>query len=229
MRTSQPEITDAAHLYEYYRGQENEQIRVKIMKDLERTDIGNPDYKQDLVASGENQLFNVLNAYAMFDKEISYCQGINFIVMLLLKHLRNEEDAFYCLVHVMQNHDWRGCYDLYTSKLINLLELLECILETGYPEVYNHIMTEIEISLVPVFASIIQTIFIYDSPEHIATHIFDVFLLDGDSVIFTVLIKMIELKEEKILATEGHELLDYLRKEMSEECLREFSMDTLMD
>lgn len=90
---------------------------------------------------------------------------------------------------------------------MNLLGFLECVLETAWPQIYQHIMTEIEISLVPVFSSIIQTIFIYDSPEPVATHIFDVFLLDGETVIFTLLLKMIEYKEEKILELEDHDLL----------------------
>ena len=91
----------------------------------------------------------------MYDHEISYCQGLNFIVALLLKHLHDEEEAFYCLVHLMKKHDWRACFDMNTTKLIDLLSFLECVLETAWPKVYQHIMTEIEISLVPVFSSII--------------------------------------------------------------------------
>lgn len=116
-----------------------------------------------------------------------------------------------------------------TSKLISLLGFLECVLETAYPKVYEHIMSEIEISLVPVFSSIIQTIFIYDSPEPVATHIFDVFLLDGECVIFTLLLKMIEYKEETIMEMEDHELLTYIRNEMSNECLKDIRMEMLMD
>ena len=116
-----------------------------------------------------------------------------------------------------------------TSKLIEMLTFLENILESTFPSVYNHIMEEIEISLVPVFSSIISTIFIYDTPESVATSIFDVFLLDGEIVIFTLLIKMIEHKEEKILNTFDHDLLDYMRCEMSRECLTEIDMSTLMD
>lgn len=116
-----------------------------------------------------------------------------------------------------------------TTKLINLLSFLECVLETAWPDIFNHIMDEIEISLVPVFSSIIQTIFIYDSPESVATHIFDVFLLDGESVIFTLLLKMLEHKQGKILSIYGHDLLTYIRCQMSNECLSEISMPILMD
>ena len=138
---------------------------------------------------------------------------------MLLKHLENEEDSFYCLVHVMQVHDWRGCFNMNTSKLVQLMEFLECVLETAWPQIYEHIMEEIEISLVPCFSSIISTLFIYDSEEQTARQIFEVFLLDGEQVIFTLLLKMIEIKEEKILSMYDHDCLDYIRSKMSKECL----------
>ena len=59
---------------------------------------------------------------------------------LLLKYLVSEEDSFYCMVHVMIKHDWRACFDMETSKLIGMLDFLECILETAWPKVYAHIM-----------------------------------------------------------------------------------------
>lgn len=221
-------INTATELYQYFKSQQNETIDYKICKDLKRTVIGNMEFNLDH-KSGKNKLYNILNAYAHYDRETTYCQGMNFIVALLLNHLPNEEDTFYCFVHIMEVHRWKECFDMHTTKLVNLLEFLECVLETGWPQVFQHIMNEIEISLVPLFSSIIQTIFIYDSPEPVATHIFDVFLMDGETVIFTLLLKMIELKEEKILNTFDHDLLTYIRLDMSKECMSQKSMATLMD
>ena len=76
----------------------------------------------------------------MYDPEIGYCQGINFIVALILKYMENEEDTFYTLVHVMKTHDWRACFDMQTSKLVQLLKFLECVLQTAWPQIYGHIM-----------------------------------------------------------------------------------------
>lgn len=35
----------------------------------------------------ESGLFNILNAYALFDPEIGYSQGLNFIAAMILKHV----------------------------------------------------------------------------------------------------------------------------------------------
>ena len=102
---------------------------------------------------------------------------------------------------------------------MGFLEFLKCVLETAYPDVYKHIAAEIDESLVPVFTSNIQTIFIRDCPKKVAMHIFEVFLLDGEQIIFTLLLKMIELKEETILKIPGHNLLVYLQSIMPYECL----------
>jgi len=169
--------------------------------------------------SGENKLFNVLNAYAHYDTDIGYCQGLNFIVALILRYTEDEEDAFFCLLRVMVYHDWRGCFDDHLSKLNSLLDFLTCVLETAWNPIFEHIMKEIEISLVPAFCSNIQTIFVYECEERVAAHIFDVFLLDGEQVIFILLLKMIQFNEEEILSTYDHDLLDLLKTKIITDCL----------
>jgi|TARA_B110001450_G_C17421856_1_gene400180 hypothetical protein len=59
---------------------------------------------------GVNPLFNVLNAYANYDTEIGYSQGMNIVGSWILKFMRkeingelvyDEMNAFYVLVHIM--------------------------------------------------------------------------------------------------------------------------------
>jgi hypothetical protein len=46
---------------------------------------------------GQDSLRNVLTYYAVFDKEVGYCQGMGFIAAMFLTYMP-EEDAFYTLV-----------------------------------------------------------------------------------------------------------------------------------
>ena len=50
-----------------------------ITKDVSRTLSDLDLFNEDLTA-GNNKLFNVLKAYANYDKEVSYVQGLNYIV-----------------------------------------------------------------------------------------------------------------------------------------------------
>ncbi len=43
-------------------------------------------------------LTDILKAYAFYNKEIEYCQGMNFIAGFLLMVLKNEETAFKAMV-----------------------------------------------------------------------------------------------------------------------------------
>jgi len=113
----------------------NEDYERIIKIDLKRTCIGNEAFMRPHL-EGNNPLYNVVNAYAHYDKEIGYCQGMCFIAALLLQHLKDEEDAFFCLIHVLKVHDWRGCFDEKTSKLISFLDFFDKVLESAYADIY---------------------------------------------------------------------------------------------
>lgn len=46
-------------------------------------------------------LFNVLLAYANYDTQIGYVQGLNYIAAMLLMHIQEEENVFWCLVSIL--------------------------------------------------------------------------------------------------------------------------------
>ena len=144
----------------------------------------------------------------------------------------DEVNSFYVILHIMQKHQYRHIYDSEISKINEHLTLLEEILQTSFPKVYHHLVDEMFINLVPIFLNIITTIFVADlqskTPE-IATYIFDVFLLDGESVIFTLLTQFITLKQDTILRLRYDDLLNYLRYKMPLECFKERSMAELLD
>lgn len=51
--------------------------------------------------SGRNPIYNILTAYAEFDKDIGYTQGMNFLVALLYAAVQDEIIAFGLLSKVM--------------------------------------------------------------------------------------------------------------------------------
>ena len=67
-------------------------IEKLISKDIGRTFPNHPLFKNP-DSRGQLSLFNILRAYANYDQETGYCQGMNFIVGALLMNL-TEEKAF---------------------------------------------------------------------------------------------------------------------------------------
>lgn len=56
----------------------------------------------------------MLKAYAAYDEEVNYCQGMNFLAGLLLTYLPTQSAAFGVLVILMQE---RGLRELYKTDL----------------------------------------------------------------------------------------------------------------
>jgi len=54
-----------------------------ISKDISRTLSDLQLWREDLTA-GNNKLFSVLKAYANYDNEVSYVQGLNYVVGMML-------------------------------------------------------------------------------------------------------------------------------------------------
>ena len=50
---------------------------------------------------GNNKLFNVLKAYANYDNEVSYVQGLNYVVGMMLYFIEDQEQVFWCLFSLM--------------------------------------------------------------------------------------------------------------------------------
>jgi ABC-type antimicrobial peptide transport system permease subunit len=104
--------------------------------------------------------------------------------------------------------------------------LLGEILSTTYPEVYEHLYEtsglEVNTMIQYLFSSQILSIFIGDlqdiNPE-IATHILDVFLLEGEIVICTLFIKFIEHSQVKIMLLDDENFDDFIKHDLPRLCL----------
>jgi hypothetical protein len=74
-----------------------------IEKDISRTFPAHPDFRTptspgsspgQATSPGQAKLFKVLKAFANFNQEIDYCQGMNFIVGVLVLHMTEEVQTF---------------------------------------------------------------------------------------------------------------------------------------
>lgn len=85
---------------------QNPSAKKQISRDVHRTLPENKMF-QEPEGIGQQALTNILNAYANYDPEVGYCQGMGFIVSCLILQLRNEEQAFWTFVQIMHEFNWR--------------------------------------------------------------------------------------------------------------------------
>ena len=88
---------------------ENPGLEDAILKDKvsERSNLFQSRRGEVQFAAEETKLANVLKAYGNQDLELSYCQGYNYIVSMLLYFVKDEEMTFWCLFSIMNVMEWR--------------------------------------------------------------------------------------------------------------------------
>lgn len=96
-------------VYEKLKNMSQPREEVLIAKDVYRT---YPDHEMFKEREGPGQLAltHLLRAYANYDPEVGYCQGMGFIAGLLLMNIPSEALAFWTFVQVMVEKDWRGIF-----------------------------------------------------------------------------------------------------------------------
>ncbi len=124
--------------YEMLLQKSDPQAEFNIEKDLARTFPDIDEFKES-GKSGKNRLFNVLKAYSQFDPKVSYCQGLNYVAAILLLYIKQEELAFFTLVHIMHEFNWRTLYVENMPRLIELLRELSRLIKRHLPEIHEHL------------------------------------------------------------------------------------------
>lgn len=92
------------------------QVETEIINDLDRTFPNHIKFREK---AGQEALFRVLRTYAIIDPEVSYTQGMSFIVAMFLLFV-DEEQAFWLLLALLTQYGFReffihGMPKLYSS------------------------------------------------------------------------------------------------------------------
>jgi hypothetical protein len=148
-----------------------------IEKDLARTF---PNHRRFATAHGQKALGRILRAYASYDPEISYCQGMSFVAGILLMVLEREDEAFGALVLLLHgaDHALRPYYDSSLSALQLHLWQLGRLMP---PALSAHLES---VGALPSLyaASWLMTCFSADFPASVSQRVMDVVLSDSSRV-----------------------------------------------
>ena len=221
-------------MYEKLTEMENLKDEYMIKKDVTRTFTNYPmvaseEKKDDSwnTKAGEEMLFHILLAYANYDTQTGYCQGLNYISAMLLMYIQDEESVFWCLIYLMNRKNWRLIYIDEMPKLMEIMDKLERKLETDYPEVNKH-LNDSDFTASAAFSPLFITLYIYQIDHTYAMRIFETFLLDGETALLRVLYRMLDMKGYKICKLIEMDLIMYLRTDIINECIEENGIASLL-
>ncbi|XP_021949765.1 rab GTPase-activating protein 1-like isoform X2 [Folsomia candida] len=178
-----------------------------IRRDIHRTFPANEFFQS---GNGQELLFKICHAYAIYDVDVGYLQGISFITAALLLQMP-EEQAFCLLVKIMFGHI--NLRNLYLNEFDNLhqhLYQLEKLIQDQIPELSVHFR---ESGIEPhMFASQwFLTLFCGKFPLDFVFRVIDIILLDGFNTVFQIAIALLMAARRDLLTLDFEGILRYFR------------------
>uniref|UniRef100_A0A6B2LDH8 Rab-GAP TBC domain-containing protein n=1 Tax=Arcella intermedia TaxID=1963864 RepID=A0A6B2LDH8_9EUKA len=160
---------------------------------------------------GQRKLFQILRAYAAYDIEVGYVQSMSTIAAMLLFFIEEEEKSFLALVSLFQT---RGLRWLLIRDLEGLRETAFSIFtklnKHFFPELADHFE---EIGLHPslFLTNWFLEIFFGYVPFGVLLQVWDLFILDGYSFLYSLVLSVLSFNYDEILALPDPESFNDLK------------------
>ncbi|GAB0100177.1 rab GTPase-activating protein 1-like [Sergentomyia squamirostris] len=196
-----------------------------IQRDIHRTFPAHRFFR-DSGGFGQDALYKVSKAYAVYDSEVGYCQGLSFIAASLLLHMP-EEEAFSVLVALMYDYGLRDLYKHGFESLYLRLYQLNRLLKDQLPKLYEH-FAQIGVETHMFASQWFLTLFTARFPLYFVYHILDVFLLDGMPILFQVAMTLLSVYEQDLRQLDFEGVLKYFRVTLPKKCRTENQAKKLM-
>ncbi|KAL0974255.1 hypothetical protein UPYG_G00217760 [Umbra pygmaea] len=182
----------------------------QIQLDLHRTLTTNQHFSSPS-SPALQQLQRILQAFSWQNPAVGYCQGLNRLAAISLLVLQSEEDAFWCLVAVVEAIMPQ---DYYTKTLIASQadqRVLKDFMAEKMPRLTAHLEENgVDVSLITFNWFLVA--FVESLPSDILLRVWDAFLYEGTKVIFRYALALFKYKEEDILKIHDNvEIYQYLR------------------
>lgn len=124
---------------------------------------------------------------------------MNFLVGIMLIYIKDEEKTFWAFTSLLFKKNWRMIYGDKTPKLISLLGLIEGKIHKEFPALLTHFKQNM-INMAAAFSPLFISLYVYQIPLDIATRVFELFIVEGETILIKILFKMLSHKQQKLLS-----------------------------
>ncbi|XP_064554631.1 growth hormone-regulated TBC protein 1-A [Drosophila montana] len=173
----------------------NKEISDSISIDLPRTFPDNIHFD-----SKKERLFNILCAYAHHNRDVGYCQGLNYIAGLLLIVTDDEEKSFWLLKHIVE----KIVPQYHSHNMANLLRDLAVFRELvirRLPAVNRHV-EDLGLPYAVIASKWFICIFAEVLPVETVLRIWDCVFAEGPKIVFRAALAMFITHKRAILGCE---------------------------
>ncbi|RNA25400.1 TBC1 domain family member 1 isoform X4 [Brachionus plicatilis] len=175
-----------------------------ILLDLGRTFPSHPNFSKKY-GPGQLALFNVLKAYSILDSEVGYCQGLSFIVGILLIHVNNnEEKAFDLLKFLLVDLNFREQFKPDMVRLQKYMYQFSRFLQENCAEVFNH-LENYDLSASLYAAPWFLTLFSSQFQIGFVARVFDFLFAEGNLCLFKFSLAILTIHKPLLLSCDTFE------------------------
>lgn len=182
----------------------------KIFRDLHRT-FPNIFFR-DRLGLGQQSLRNVLKAFAVFDPQVGYCQGMGFIAALFLMYM-DECCAFWMLVSVLDDemYGMRGFFLSDMPRIPLMFYQFQHLLLKHLPHLSAHLRDE-GLDVTMFTPTWFMTAFAYSLPLDCVLRVWDAYLYEGSKTVQRVSLALMKLAEPKLMQMTFDGMLPYIKE-----------------
>jgi hypothetical protein len=151
-----------------------------------------------------------LNAFSVYNFEIGYCQGLQFIVAPLLFHFQQDDEikTFNSLINMFEiNSFLRKMYDDEMTGVNVFLYKFERIFKKHNPSLHAHFKS-LNLDLKIFLSQWFLSFFSVTMPFHFSVRMFDVLLFEGvESTLLRVGLTILDKNENLLMQIDNSELI----------------------
>jgi hypothetical protein len=181
---------------------ENEPVRTTVV-DREESDMVRP--------MGQVCLRRLLTGFAAHNPYVGYCQSLNFIAAMCLLVERDEEDAFWLFLAMMERIYPKNYFTSNMSGSYVDQHVLQHLMSQSMPKLFIHIVVDNDIALPLVSTQWFLCGFLHTFTPSQTLRVWDVFMCEGSVVIFAIALALFKYFEKEIMSLSGGDLFCFLR------------------
>lgn len=145
------------------------------------------------------ELHRVLDAYVCYRPDIGYVQGMSYLAAILLLYL-DDVTAFSCLANLLNRNVHMAFYKM-DVELQQYVSLFEALFKRTLPDLYAH-FEHIGISSEMYLLDWFLTLFSKSLPLDVATHLWDIYIFEGQAFLFRAALGLLKYIQAPILSQE---------------------------